>query len=142
MRGVALPPIGMQRDRHFSHLRTEQTRLDDHFGSELHPCAALIETVVGFTGESAHATIHVVNFLRLEPPAHYPGKERVTEPPMQERHGPRHHAAAARGKPASLYQIESLPELCHELGGLEKVVTVIRVAHDDVLAARGCDASH
>src|SRR5262245_4932435 len=47
MRGVTLPPVGMQSDRYFSRLRTEQARLDDHFGCEFHPRAALIEVVVG-----------------------------------------------------------------------------------------------
>ena len=64
-------------------------------------------------------------------------ENRITEISMK-----RFHRAGLdpAGETISHDQIESFAEFIDEGPQVRKIITVIRIAHDDELAARGCDA--
>src|SRR5215813_4776476 len=61
---------------------------------------------------------------------------------MRKRHGAWHNFAPAGGQSATLYHIEALSEFFDEARDLEKVVTIVGIAHDDKPTARRSDATH
>jgi hypothetical protein len=61
---------------------------------------------------------------------------------VEKGHRPGEHSAPSRGKPAPLHQVVTFAQLRQEFRDLAKVVAVVGVPHDDVLAARGGDAAH
>src|SRR5262245_36720186 len=61
---------------------------------------------------------------------------------MGERHCAFHHFAAALRKSAALNEIGAFAKLSDEPGNFPEVITVIRVSHQDELAARRGYATH
>jgi hypothetical protein len=61
---------------------------------------------------------------------------------VRERHCSRHYFAATAGEPASLNDIGAGTKLFDKLRDVSKIVAVVRIAHEDVPAARRRDSTH
>src|SRR5262249_3684458 len=62
------------------------------------------------------------------------GEHWIAAPSMRERHRSRHHLAAARRQATTLDQLKAFSKFLDELGDLSKVITIVRITHDDKLA--------
>jgi hypothetical protein len=60
---------------------------------------------------------------------------RIAPPTMQQRHRSGQHRAPTRGEPTSLDEVESFVQLVDKTGELQKIIAVVRIAHDDESAA-------
>lgn len=61
-----------------------------------------------------------------------PSQYRISEIAVEERHGPEKNRTA---KPVAHYQIISLAQLANELAELREVIAIVRINHNDELAA-------
>ena len=119
----------------------EQTGLDDHFSRELHPGALQLETIEHPAGEAAHAAVDVMHRLSEHRPRHQ-GECGIAKPPVEPRHRSRQHRAAAGRKAAALDEFAAPSQFLDESGHVTEVVTVVRIAHDDVTSMRRADTAH
>jgi hypothetical protein len=118
-----------------------QARFDDHFRSELHSGAALIETIVEIFSETSHPAVDIMK-RRFEPPPGKKGKHRIAPNAVEKRHRSRHDSASARWKTAALDNIESLPECADEFRDFEKIIAIVCISHNDEFAASGSYSLH
>jgi hypothetical protein len=115
---------------------------DDHFAGELHAGGAQVEAFVGVDGEGADAAVEVADG-RAEEPAAEEAEHRVAEISVQRRHSAGTDAAAEAiahhefGAPGA---IRPIAELGEEARRVRKVVAVVGVGHQHVVAAGGEDA--
>ena len=138
---MALPAVGMQRNRDFADLRAGEARLDDHFGGELHARAPLIQTLVQRLREAAETAVDVVDRC-AEPSTRDAREQRVAKPAMQPRHRARQHASSAGPEPAPLHELVAGAQPLDELRQLAEVVAVVGISHDHEPAACRRDAAH
>src|ERR1043165_2333587 len=61
---------------------------------------------------------------------------------MRPRHGARHHRPAPRRQTTTLHQFKTFPEFRQKSWCLQKIVAVIRIAHQYEPTARGSDPGH
>ena len=130
---MRLAAIGMQCDRHFRDAALQQTSANDHLRGELHARRTQLHVVVKFARKAAHAAVNIVH-LRVKHSSHEDGEQRIANPAMQHRHRSGQHLPAAPGQAATLHEIEALAQLCDKSRNLAEVVTIVGVAHDDVVA--------
>src|SRR5262245_12799008 len=141
MRRVGLAPVWMQGDWNLADPGTTEARLYDHFGGELHTCAALLQAFIVDLREATHAAVDIVNGS-LEPSPRHRGKYWIAQPAMRERHRARFYGATACRKPTALHKIVPFTKPVHKFWNFKKIVAIVGVAHDDVLAAGCRDATH
>src|SRR5579859_396355 len=131
----------MQRDRHLSDPRAVKAGLDDHLRGKLHTRAALVQSQVVCLCEPAEPAVDVMD-RRMEPRSGHRSEHRIPPPAVKWRHGAGQDRASAARQPAALHQIVSMSQLIHESWYFEKVITVVRIAHNDESTLCGRDAAH
>src|SRR5260370_23118053 len=141
MRSVRAAAVRMECDGNIQDPSSLQAGLDDHFRRELHSGATLPKPLVQLLREAPQPAIHVVN-RRVKPMPGQEGEERIAKPTVKEGHRSGKHPPAARLQPASLDELVSLSKLVDEPRNLEKIVTIVGVAHDDVASSGGGDPPH
>ena len=119
-------------DRHLADGEAAAIRLEDHLGRELHSGRVQVEHRKSFPPHGTHATVRVGN-LDSEEDVEHPGEHGVSDEAVEERH------CIAVDRPlesraddevvATLQTIDEPRQLAHR-------IRVVRVAHDDVFAAR------
>src|SRR3954454_20333695 len=133
-------PVWVQRHGDLRDPRRLQARLYDHLGRELHARAALAETLVVLFREGTHPAVDVGD-RGAEPRSSHRGEHRIAPAPVQRRHGPGEHVAAAALEPGSLYEVVSLAQFLDEARDLVEVVRVVGVAHEHEAAPGGRDTA-
>ena len=103
MGSVRLAAVRMQGDRHFGDAGSREARLDHHFRGEFHSRAALVQPGGKLLREPTHPAVDVVDGS-AKPLAREPGKHRVSQPPMEHRHGSRKDRSASGRQPTTLHQ--------------------------------------
>ena len=141
MRWVCDPSVFVEGDGNLGDTGFGQAGLDDHFCGELHSRALLVEGVVKFAGKTSHAAINIMDGS-VKPCAHHEGEHRIADPAMGPRHGAWGDFSAAGGEAAALDKIETLSDFAGEFWNFTEVVAVVGIAHENVLATGGGDATH
>src|SRR6266480_1045975 len=111
--------------------------LDHQLARELHPPGSQVERPDGVAVKAAQAAMEVAD-RRAEQQAPYEAEHRVAEIAMQQRHGALADAAL---EPVAHDQGVAFAQPCNKALQPTEVIAVVRVAHDDITAARGGDAS-
>src|SRR6185369_1987146 len=91
--------------------------------------------------KTPHTAIDVMH-RSGKPPLCHSGEHGIAPPAVEKRHRSGCNRTAANRQPAALNQVIAVAKAFHKAGDLEKVVTIIGIAHDDVLSARSGDSSH
>src|SRR5262249_12381918 len=125
--------IRIKRNGDFGYPLSPEARLDNHFGREFHTRGKQLETIEKTLCEAAEATINIIDWSSEHSPNH-DGEHWIAAPSMRERHRSRHHLAAARRQATTLDQLKAFSKFLDELGDLSKVITIVRITHDDKLA--------
>jgi len=95
----------------------------------------LIECSIKILSESAQAAVNIMQW-HPEPVSGEKGKHRVAQNPVEKWHCSGEDRSATRRKTATLHEIKSLAQFGNESWNLQKVVTVVSIAHDDKFATR------
>src|SRR5207302_1875560 len=107
--------------------------LDHHLACELHPRRAQPQALERLPLVTAQPTVEVVHgAAEQEPPD--AAQERVADVAVLPRHRP---AADPSREAVAHHQLVTLPELLDEGPQVAEIIALVRVAHDDVLAAGG-----
>ena len=123
-------------DRDLAHGQPAAVRLEDHLRGELHPGRVEVERRQRVAADRSHAAVRVGD-LHAEEDVEHARQDRVADEAVEERH----RVAVDRPLEARADdEVVSLLELVDERRELLQRVGLVGVAHDDVLAARFCEA--
>ena len=141
MRRMGGAPVSMERDRHFGDLLPVQAGFDNHLGGELHAGTAQIEAMEQGLRESSQAAIDIVD-RGAKPTAGHDGEHGIAPPSMQKGHRARLNRATPPRQPTPHHKIVPLSQLVDEAAEIQKVVTVVGIAHDNVATSRCRNPPH
>src|SRR6267378_3376215 len=130
-------PVRMQDDRHFRDAPSRERCLHDELARELHSGRPQMKRCNRFAIKAAQPAVEIADLGAKQQLADE-AQHRVAEVSVKQRHGAFADAAA---KAVAHHQRIAFAQLAYEGIEAAEVVAVVRIAHDDVAAARGGDAS-
>ena len=133
--GAAARPQGRG---YLRNAQSRQARAYDHLGRELHARGPQTKLPDRAGTKSPQAAMKVLDRHLEEYPADQ-AQYRVAEIVVQQRHRSRHYPSA---EAVAHDQVVPGSEVVQEGAEIRKIVAVVRISHDDVLAARGGDAAN
>ena len=130
-------PVGRQGGWHFGYFQAVQGGFDDHLGGELHTGGIQADRQNAFPAKAPQTTVEIADPDAKKEAANE-GQHRVAQVAVQERHGPFFDASF---ESIAHHQVITLPQFTDKRHEVQKIVTVVRIAHDNVLPFRRPDAA-
>src|SRR6516164_3969693 len=135
MRG---PPalVGPEDNWDFSDARANLAGFDNEFQRKFHSRTTQIQFVVQLAAETSQTAI-TVTYTGSKEKINQPAESGIPKVFVQRRHRSWFDPAA---KPISHYEIRALAQRSDKIRHLAKIITVVGIAHNDILAARNSNA--
>src|SRR5712671_4340761 len=103
----------MQGYWHLGNFQSVQTRLDYHFGSELHAGATQVEPIAEVLGKPTEPAVNIID-RSTKPYAGNAREDRVSQPSMRVRHGVGHDPSPSRREATPLHQVIPFTQLLNK----------------------------